>query len=161
MPWTYLLDHTIGPVRLRVAATGDGFVVTKVCPTVEGQSLRITRHRFAANDREAIGQHVLTEALAAGEAEAERLRTGAQQAIRRAYAARSTMRPGCVAIRRLEQEGVTETQSYLTRGQCLAHACGALEGMLDHAGFPTGERKMPTWIARLFEVNAAEAVEDS
>lgn len=93
----------------------------------------------------------MAEALSAGESESERLRSEAQQAIRKAFTAQQTMRPGCAAIRDLEGDGVTKTRLYLETGLALSRACAELEQDLNQAGFPTGKREMPEWIVKIYK----------
>lgn len=151
MPWTYLLDVTIGSVRLRLATTETGYVVTKVSPGTRGESLTITRQRFLTNSQPQVGDHVLTEALAAAEAETLTLRLNAQRAARQALVGKRRMRPGSQALRHLERECIATTECYLHRGRALATECARIEQTLDEQGFPTGERDLPAWVAEILD----------
>ncbi len=152
MPWTYLVDLTVGNVRLRLSTTNVGFVVTRVTPNNEGGGLKIKRQRFLADERPQAANHLLTEALSAAETETQALCLEAQSVGRRALEGRRRMRPGSNALRQLEQECVTKTELYLSRGRTLATECARIEQTLYELGFATHERDLPVWIARLLEV---------
>jgi hypothetical protein len=144
-----VVEIRVSGVLLRVVQAAPGFVVSRLTVSPQGEPLQLRRWRFTPAEVTAIGTRVLAEALAAGEAEADRLRTAAQQAARRAFIARERMRPGAATLRALEQDCVAKTAHYLARGRDLVQQCAAADARLTAAGLTTPAVSVPAWMQHL------------
>jgi len=153
-----LVDVTIAAVRVRIARTTTGFLVTRTIQDPLGDSVQIRRWRYAPHESTNAANKFLDEALAAGEAGALALRTEAERATRRALTGQHRMRPQAAALRALEADCVRTTVTYLHRGRELATHCADAQQRLALAGLPTAERDLPAWVTQI--LTAAERPAD-
>ncbi len=144
-----MVEVTVADTRLRLARSSDGILISRLLLTPAGEPLQLRRWRFALTETTAAANKLLDEALAAGEMEARSLRAVAEQTTRRAIAAADRMRPNAGARRMLEVEAARAMNTYLNRSQEVAWCCADAQAQLATAGFPTGERGLPVWIAEV------------
>lgn len=143
---TVVTDFPIGATSFRFTQSADGYLLRRLSHNECQEPTQLRRWYFAASEAAQAAARFVDEVLAVGEGEATRLRAIAQQAARRAYAARERMRAQAAAVRLLEQDCVAKTETYLARGRDLARACADVYRLVADLGLPVPERSLPLWI---------------